>query len=535
MSALDTLINWLAPFLDPMNGFPNYADEINTIHNGSLQKFREQQYKLDPNQALQQNVIISGSFANNIQMTGDDFTKTAADLSEFINEANKLAEVSEDFAEAVGKIMAALEEAGAQLEGEEALTEITADVDIAAVAEGGFNPIADVLGLILTIVDGALLINTLKNLAQEIQTDIKHLQQDLAVLANSAVPDPGPAPQPIQDPRTPGWMNKPVDQAQLQELNTLGWDTKLAGGPYTGQDVQAILENLLRMGLSASDINTIITQMQAVGCNNEQIVAFLKGLLSSDGAYPNSPTPQSITKWFNDHKGKSLYNIVAQYAAIAGIQGAGRLLERIIATNNTGYYYELKWIYEHRDMVARIEDIAPNRLGNPSQAGDVIMKSKQYALGAVVDTKSLAWMVYDKETEKYRPMTEQEMLSFISDKLVPQVKRDESLYRGYPIVYVFDSSKWNSYPADAALRKQIQQELIKQLTTAGATVMTSPPDQVLGVGQTPQPTTSAGPNETLPQMLENGVDGLRKVLTGGSGTPQLPPGQIPPLELPPAS
>jgi hypothetical protein len=542
MSIVGILLDWVSSLTDPMQEFRNYANALNTNHSDSLQTFRKFLYQLDPNQALQQNTIVNGDFANAMQQSGEDFLSTAQALSDLKSALSKLDEISANMETTSAEIEGSVEITATELEGESILIEITTDVDIAAVAEGGANPIADVAGFILTLIVGATIIDDLKNLAEDIYNDVQDLKRDLQDLQNAIYPPDAPepnlnglkvkSPNWKEDPNK--WLSDPAHQAELQPL--------MASYGYLGGNIQDDLIYLLEMGLTPDQIKTIMDKLQKTGASNADIMTFLDGLVNGGtGAYPNSPSPAKIMQWFNGITGPKLKDVVLKYAQIAQIPGASRLLERLISSNNTnpsqGYYYELTWCAEHADKIARIEDIALNSKGQISQAADVVMKSGTFTKGAIVDTKSLSWLIPEKvinpETGKtmikWRPMTQQEIDAQIAS-IVAQARRDESLYPGYPVVYCFDASKWNTYPADPNLRKYMQQELVKDLTSAGATVMISPPDKVIGVAvnQTPPPqggsgTPSLPPGGGTPQLPPGG--GTPQLPPGGGGTPQLPPGE----------
>lgn len=517
MGVMDTLINWIAPYLDPMNDFHIYADDINNVHSNSLQDFRKLVYQLAPGQALQQNTLISGKFANAINNSAMDFTQTELDLSELAMDINKLAQLTEDFAECVGNIMEAIAEASAELADDAVLTEITADVDIAAVAEGGFNPIADVLGLILTVIDGAILIDTLKNLADEIQRDVKDLQTDIHDLM--MVTYPPTAPQPYSGTITPGWKQhpNPVDPNVLSFLENK-YGGHFNANPQQYANFQQLMKELLQMGMTQQQVETIMDKLLATGCSPNDILLFLQGLLNSDGGYPDSPTPDQIVQRIlslsrGTENQPNLKQLVELYAQIANIPGASRLLERMMTASfgpsYNGYLYELQWCAAHKDKIARIEDVTQVD-GQIKQAADVVMKSGPFTQGAIVDTKS------------YKASS----LVAQTNDLLTQIQKDQKDYPGYPIVLVFDSKKL--LDSNGHLLPGVD-AVFQKLAAAGATVMTSPPDRVWEVGQDALP----GPHTTPARLLQSGANVAAGAITSGQGQPQQLPPQEPPLELPP--
>ncbi|GCE19510.1 hypothetical protein [Dictyobacter kobayashii] len=138
MSAYDIIMGWISPLIDPMQGFSAHAQNMNSVHSTAVQQFNSNA------QGLQTNTIASGQFADAITNSATDFSNIVYSLSAMGDAANKLESITEEFTTTVSRILGAAERASAALEGEAGLTEVTADVDIAAVAEAGANPIADI-------------------------------------------------------------------------------------------------------------------------------------------------------------------------------------------------------------------------------------------------------------------------------------------------------------------------------------------------------------------------------------------------------
>lgn len=523
MGVLDILYNWVAPFLDPMKGFRAHGQSLSQIHANSLAQFQKYQGNLDDmkmdsipvtkqNNPLQQNT--RGNFADALNNTGTDFIQLERDLSNAVGDIDKLAKVAEDFDTIIGRIELALEEASLKLEGEEGLMEITAEVDIAAVAEGGVNVIADVAGLILTIIEGSLLIETLKDLGQEIYDDVQRLKQDLYFLKN-ARPLPT-APEPTKKTYSPTWSTNPLDAQQLKDIQ----DLKDA---YPNLAKDDVFKKLFQKGFDKQQIIDLINKLKGAGATDDQIFAFLKAITTAEQDspyYKNSPTPQTILN-FVDMMGRAknypLSKFIQDFGSISHIPGSDRLLQYIMMQTGKkgqqdGYLYELKWIAEHKNDVARIEDVAEDANGANinRQAADVVMKGNPNAFvtGAIVDTKSIDWSdVAPDKASKNRP-TQRTMPDTLR-QLLNQIGRDKTLYPGYPIVYCYDSSK---EPPPAIV--------VKTLMEKGVTVMSSPPDRIIA-----PPQQQNDPQRTKIQDLQNavnGIDQIRQILNGGGSVPQLP-------------
>jgi hypothetical protein len=520
MGVMDTLLNWIAPFLDPMNDFHIHANDMNGVHSNSIQSFQSSLDELQAKQALQRNTIISGQAGNAMTNLGMDFSQTELDLTNMAFEINKLSQITEKFTECVSNIMGSVEIAAAKLEGDEVLTEITADVDIAAVAEGGFNPIADVLGLILTIIDGAILIDTIKQLADDIQADIQALTSDLNNLQN--VVYPATAPQPYANTIQPDWKKNPhnVDPNDLATLQNL-YGSKFNANAQLQATFQTVMQELLQMGLTKDQITQIMNALLATGCSPADILLFLQGVLNSNGGYPNSPSPDAlVARILSLSRGTenqaNLKALVELYAQVANIPGASRLLERLMTASfgptYNGYLYELQWCVAHKDTIARIEDVTLVD-GQVKQAADVVMKSGPFTQGAIVDTKS--YKVSSLITE--------------TDNLIKQIKKDQGDYPGYPIVLVFDSKKLldsNGHLLPGAAN------VFAQLKEAGATVMTSPPDKVWEEANPDLPAAHTTPA----RLAQSAAAVATNAITSGqtqTSPQQLPPQEQPPQQLPP--
>ena len=527
MSVLSDLLNWVADLTDPLREFRDFARALNEAHNNATYKFRQYLYELDPNQALQQNTLLSGNFTQNLLQFSEDALKTAEDLSLLRGDLNKLDSLTSAMEDTATTVEGSVVSTAADLEGEAGIVEITADVDVAAVAEGGANPIADALALILTLIVAAKVISDLKNLADDIYNDVIDLKNLIQSII--AIPYPKDPPEPKHLPvKPPDWKDKPLTSQQENDLNKLEQQyMSLTGGdPAKKIELQNILRSFLQMGMSPQDIQSIMGKFYdsngqlRSGLTPDMVLAFLNGLVTNDGAYPNEPTKDQILYYFKNYAKANNGNFiqtVQQYAAISNIPGASRLLGRLIVASNgqdnayRGYQFELQWIYKHRDQVARIEDITQQtRNGKPiqgnAQAADVVFKSGFMTQGAVVDTKSYTWI----NPKTGEPLPDRRIQQITNDFL-KQVAKDKADYPGYPLVYVFDSGKG---------RGTLPQSVVNALTADGVTVMTSPPDKVVGVSQPPPPPDNSG-GGGLP-------------LPPGGGPPQLPPGGDPP-QLPPGN
>ncbi|GCE05490.1 hypothetical protein [Dictyobacter aurantiacus] len=576
MGAYDIIMSWISPLTDPMRGFELHAQNMNSIHSTAVQQFTTNA------QGLQTNTIASGQFADAITNSAQDFTNVVYGLSAMADTANKLDGITEEFTTTVSRLLAAGERAAAALEGESALTEITADVDVAAVAEAGANPIADVAAIILTLIDGALLIETMKELGQEVHDSVQSLIRNLWEIYYAVYPPVPPAPTPMVRP--PSWASKPVDPNQLRNLVIkYGY---LAQTPAEKMQLENIMKGLLQKGLTPEQIEGMMTDLTATKSSNQQILTFLNGLVRVDPLNPDSPSGTQILNFFNSTKSRTNYSLtrfVQQYSEIAGIPGSDRLLERLITSmpakgdaiqddnSAKGYNYEWDWVVAHKDNIARIEDVTASANGKKNeQAADIVMKSGLFTQGAVVDVKSYSWTKFDALLNQQRPLTDSELYAKMQ-ATIRQIKRDNQIYNQtlitdasgnpldsngnpttdpkkytyknndhqFPIVYCFDSHGG---------KDNVPQKVVDMLSQQGVTVMSSPPDKVYQPSPAVQDAINAqkarqqqaanqqiqGRNDKIGALegAERVVNRLRQIVTGGSGVPQLPgPGDTP-LPLP---
>jgi hypothetical protein len=120
--------------------------------------------------------------------------------------------------------------------------------------------------------------------------------------------------------------------------------------------------------------------------------------------------------------GAEIATILKDLYLVRNVPGMERLVNDLITgAQNTalGSLYQLFWVVDHLNQVARVEDTDTN--GN--KAADVILTD-----GSILDTKTLDWSRYNKFTLG-RQIAEMEA----------QIRRDQGLYPGEHITYVFDS------------------------------------------------------------------------------------------------
>jgi hypothetical protein len=170
MNPLQTLLNWLAPLLNPLGEFHTQVAKLSTIHQNSVHTF---------------STLASGLMAapagSSEAFTGELATSFWDDVQAYLNAENLLVSTSAATAttlaseggidaataacqDCVSEITTDAATAAAEIGEDAALDEVTGIVDAAAVAEAGANPIADVAGIILTLVAGAALLASLTKL-----------------------------------------------------------------------------------------------------------------------------------------------------------------------------------------------------------------------------------------------------------------------------------------------------------------------------------------------------------------------------------
>src|SRR5690349_19274380 len=118
MSVLSTLLDWIADLTDPLREFRNFAQALNEAHNTATYEFRKHLYRLDPNQALQQNTILSGDFTQNLLNLSEDALSAADDLSLLRGDLNKLESLMNAMENTANVIEGSVVDTAAALEGE---------------------------------------------------------------------------------------------------------------------------------------------------------------------------------------------------------------------------------------------------------------------------------------------------------------------------------------------------------------------------------------------------------------------------------
>ena len=259
MGALATLLNWLTPVLHPLTEFRANVTKLNTIHQDSIQTF---------------SMLASGLVAPQAgpeAFTGELSDAFWAEMQTYLNAESALTGASVSVAEGgvIGEAIAVCEEcatevtgaaevAAGEIAGDVVLDEITGIVDVAAVAEAGANPVADVAAIILTIVAGAALLATIIKLAWDIYNAVQQWQRMMHNIGDTPLPKLPPNPTPVVGP-TPSLP--PINMQQLtpqqqQEVNdTIAQLTK-DGSSYS----QSEIENLVKLGYNKASILFIIRQ-----------------------------------------------------------------------------------------------------------------------------------------------------------------------------------------------------------------------------------------------------------------------------------
>jgi hypothetical protein len=181
--------------------------------------------------------------------------------------------------ECVAEITADAGVAATEMAGDVVLDEVTGIVDVAAVVEGGANPIADVAGIILTLMAGAVLLVSLTKFAWDIYNSIQQWQRSMYRAGDMPLPQLPPNPQPVATPVSP--LNPPVNQnltpQQGREVNDIL--TQLSKEGVNGIS-QFDIENLVRQGYDRESILNILLTGIPTTLSKAQMDAKLKDLQS---------------------------------------------------------------------------------------------------------------------------------------------------------------------------------------------------------------------------------------------------------------
>ncbi len=257
MGALATLLNWLTPVLHPLTEFRNNVTKLNTIHQDSIQTF---------------SMLASGLVAPQTgpeAFTGELSDAFWAEMQTYLNAESALTGASVSVAEGgvIGEAIAVCEEcamevtgaaevAAGEIAGDVVLDEITGIVDVAAVAEAGANPIADVAAIILTIVAGAALLATLIKLAWDIYNAVQQWQRMMHNIGDTPLPKlpPNPTPVPGPTPSLPPINSQQLTPQQQQEVNDIITQLSKEGFFYSQSDIEA----LVKLGYDRQSILAIL-------------------------------------------------------------------------------------------------------------------------------------------------------------------------------------------------------------------------------------------------------------------------------------
>jgi hypothetical protein len=415
MGAFATLLSWLSPVLHPLTDFRNNVTKLNTIHQDSVQTFG----------------LLAGGLVE--PQTGPDaFTGELADafwndVQTYLNTENALSGggvgVAEEGViddailaceECATDVTGAAEVAAGEIAGDAVLDEVTAVVDVAAVAEAGANPIADVAGIILTVIAGAAILGTLITLAWAIYNAVQRWQQAMNNISNRPLPKLPSNPTPVPAP-TP--VIPPVNLNQEQSLKKLEKEFPdvppdviawlLAQG-LTEQQIRNILKKLVAGGMSRLQIQQFFDKISSIGLDNDQIAKFLK------------------------NHADDIPKIWQMYSQVSNISGIDLVLYDIAngsKTNYKGSFFQLQWLVAHKDIVASVEAVDANN----KQAADIILKD-----GTVIDVKSYDWKSQKSLDDLLKKIHQEDDTAY--NRIKRQIERYKNLHPGSHLVYYFDST-----------------------------------------------------------------------------------------------
>lgn len=369
MGALATLLNWLTPVLHPLTEFRSNVTKLSTIHQDSVQTFSMLAGGLVAPQTGPE--AFTGELSDAFWAEVQTYLNAESALSGAgvgVAEGGVIEEAVAVCEECATEVTGAAEVAAGEIAGDAVLDEITGMVDVAAVAEGGANPIADIGAIVLTVIAGAALIGTLIKLAWDIYHAIQRWQQMMHNIGDTPLPQlpPNPTPVPAPPPTLP-----PVN------LN---------------QDQQKLLKELLDEFPDVSP--DLLKELVAAGLTKDQIVRLL-------------------TK-----HAKDIASIWQLLLPLLGIPGIEQVLKDLASNSDTSYrgaLHMLNWLVAHQSEVARVED----RDADGNRAIDVFLKD-----GTVVDLKSYNWYAYkrpgllDKVIEKLKKQVERDKGLYPNRKIV---------------------------------------------------------------------------------------------------------------------
>lgn len=266
MSALSTIRRWVSPILDPLTDLPRHLNALQQNHVDSVQSFSTLMAGLvATTPSLGQ---FSGPAAEQATLTAEEYATAERLLSSIGGPVDELSGLTTT---CTTEVETAAEDLAVTVADDSVIEEVAAGSDIAAVAEGGVNPIADAIALIadviLIITIGPKLIHFGEAIYDAVHKWLSGLDQ-INSRPQPKLPKLGGSGQ---SPRPGSPMNQ-LTQEQQEALQRLKRDfpdippetlKELLEAGFTEQEIR----DMIRAGFTNVQFKTLLTRIQAAQAN----------------------------------------------------------------------------------------------------------------------------------------------------------------------------------------------------------------------------------------------------------------------------
>ncbi|HEY1349879.1 MAG TPA: hypothetical protein VGF67_09665 [Ktedonobacteraceae bacterium] len=292
MSVLDVVENWLSPITDPLKELPGHLDMMQQTHLNSLADF----------QSFMSDITVNAPPGE--QWTGISAEEAAQWVQEYMACEQALSApgatldlVAVATNTAVSDVEVASETLAAAVADDTVITEVTAAVDVADVAQAGLDPVTDLAGLILTIVDIALYFSALAAFGWAIYQATQTLINALNQAGNQPRPKlPG---QPVALSQTAQKLAREyrqqgidVDPQDIQDMLDRG---------YTPDEIDQIIKNLQKLYGKAGTRGALHTLL-ILGFTSAQAVAITNMMMQL-----NDPQSTPASSYLKGKPGDDIY------------------------------------------------------------------------------------------------------------------------------------------------------------------------------------------------------------------------------------
>lgn len=292
MGALAVVENFLSPITQPLNDLSSPLSDMQTTHTGALDQFE---------QLLKE---LQGTGSSDDFWGGTAAQDAVSEAEQYLTSARSLSapEMTVDLVKgATNTALDGMEDAAVDLAADVAddtvLTEVTAAVDVADVAQAGLDPITDAIGIILTVIDVLLYMTAIAQFAWAIYQAIQTWTN--AVNQAGSKPQPKLPKHPVASSQTAEELAKKyqsegidVDAAMIQELLNAG---------YTPEQIDEIINNLVR-AYGKKGVRNALATLLTVGLTPAQAVT-ISGILPE----LNNPNGSPASSYLKGKPGDDVY------------------------------------------------------------------------------------------------------------------------------------------------------------------------------------------------------------------------------------